>query len=380
MKYQESMQSSTSDVGARRAVNKKTNLFEEHKALGGKIVEFAGFEMPVQYEGVIAEHSAVRNSVGIFDVSHMGEFLVSGKDASKFLNSMVPNNVSRIEKPGLGLYTQICNENGGTVDDLIIYNLGDNFLIVVNASNIEKDWSWFNKNKNAYEVSLKDISDITSLLALQGPNSPEVLSKVLGVNFSLLKEHKYFEIKKYKDVYIARTGYTGEDGFEIFIQNPEATVKLWKEFIKYGVKPCGLGARDTLRLEAVYPLYGHELTDEISPLEAGLGFSIKLDKTENFIGREILEQQKKNGLERKIVCLKVNDKLIARQGYKVFTPDKKEIGYITSGSQGITVGYPVATALLPITFSKIGTELLVQVREKFISCSLVPRPFYKRHG
>ena len=359
---------------------KKTKLFEEHKALGGKIVEFAGFEMPVQYEGVIVEHNAVRNSVGIFDVSHMGEFLVTGKDALDFLNHLVPNNISRIENSGLGLYTQICNENGGTVDDLIIYNLGDSFLVVVNASNIEKDWNWFNKNKNSYEVYLKDISDTTSLLALQGPKSPEILSRVLGINASILQEHKYFEIKKYQNYYVARTGYTGEDGFEIFIQDSENAINLWKEFIKCGVKPCGLGARDTLRLEAVYPLYWHELTDEISPLEAGLGFSVKLDKKSNFIGRQVLEEQKKNGLERKIVCLKVNDKLIARQGYKVFTSDKKEIGYITSGSQGITVGYPVATALLSIAFSEIGTELLVQIRERFISSSVVPRPFYKRRG
>ena len=357
---------------------KKTALFDEHKNAGGKLVEFAGYEMPIQYEGIIAEHNAVRKNVGIFDVSHMGEFLISGQDTLNFLNYMVPNNVYKIQEPERSLYTQLCNERGGTVDDLIIYNQGENFLVVVNAANIKKDWDWFNKHKENFNVKLKDISDNISLLALQGPNSAKILAKVFNINFSNLQEHKYFQIKKYNNCYVARTGYTGEDGFEIFIDNKEYTVKLWGDFLKNGAIPCGLGARDTLRLEAAYPLYGHELTDEISPLEAGLGFSVKLDKECDFIGKQALLNQKKLGLNNKVICLQINDKLTARQGYKIYSKDKAEIGSIASGSQGITVGYPIATAFVPVQFSKIGTELLVSVRDKFISANVVQRPFYRR--
>ncbi len=357
---------------------RKTPLFEEHIKCGGKLVEFAGFEMPVQYEGIIAEHNAVRKNVGVFDVSHMGEFLVSGKDALKYLNYLVPNNIKKIEESGTGLYTQICNENGGTIDDLIIYKLDLDFLVVVNASNIEKDWTWFNNHKKDFDIELQNLSDNISLLAIQGPNSPDMLANALKISPDSLKLQKYFHIRKYSQNWIARTGYTGEDGFEVFIDNPNRAVTIWKELISLGVKPCGLGARDTLRLEAAYPLYGHELTDDISPLEAGLGWSVKPDKENNFIGKSVLVKQKTEGLKKKMVCLKINDKLIARQGYKVLSKDKSEIGFIASGSQGITVGYPIATAFVPIPFSEVGTELFVNIREKLILASVVQRPFYKR--
>ena len=354
---------------------RKTSLFEEHKKLGGKLVEFAGFEMPIQYEGIIKEHTAVRNQAGIFDVSHMGEFLISGKDAVKYLNYLVPNNINKIDQAGNGLYTQICHENGGTVDDLIIYNTGENFLAVVNASNIEKDWKYFNKHKNNFNVKLQNISDSISLLALQGPNSSKILSSILKIN---LDSHQYFHIKKYGDLLIARTGYTGEDGFEIFIKNQNEAITLWQDLIKNGALPCGLGARDTLRLEAAYPLYGHELTDEITPLEAGLGWSVKLDKESDFVGKKALQKQKSEGLKQKIVCLKINDKVIAREGYKVLSKDKNEIGTIRSGSQGIVVGYPIATALIPIEHCEVGNELLVQIRNKLVPATIIKRPFYKR--
>lgn len=357
---------------------RKTSLFEEHKKCGGKLVEFAGFEMPVQYEGIIAEHNIVRKKSGVFDVSHMGEFLVSGKDALNYLNYLVPNNVTKIEEPGTGLYTQICNEKGGTVDDLIIYKLETDFLVVVNASNIEKDWSWFNSHKSSFDIKLQNLSDKFSLLALQGPDSQSILGKALNISMEDLSTHKYFQIKKYNKTWIARTGYTGEDGFEIFIDNPDETVNVWNKLLGLGAKPCGLGARDTLRLESAYPLYGHELTDDITPLEAGLGWSIKLEKDCDFIGKQALLKQKTEGLKQKMVCLKINDKLIARQGYKVVSMDKREIGFVASGSQGITVGYPIATAFIPPTFSEIGTELFVNIREKLISATVVKRPFYKR--
>ena len=288
---------------------------------------------------------------------------------------ITPNDVKKIDMPGKGLYTQLCNEHGGTVDDLIIYNLDTSFLVVVNASNIEKDWNWFNKNKSGFDVELKNISDTMSLLAIQGPNSSSVLEKILNTNLSA---HKYFEIKKYDSLLIARTGYTGEDGFEIFIDDPNKAIDFWNELIKHGVIPCGLGARDTLRLEAAYPLYGHELDDNISPLQAGLGWSIKLDKDCNFIGKQALLKQKQEGIKDKLTCLKINDKVIARQGYKVYSADKKEIGIICSGSQGITVGFPIAITYLPTQYAEIGTELFIQVRDKFISATVTKRPFYKK--
>jgi aminomethyltransferase len=357
---------------------KKTQLFEEHKKAGAKLVDFASFEMPVQYQGIIAEHNAVRAKAGVFDVSHMGEFLVTGKDALNFLNYLVPNDIKKIEQPGKGLYTQICNESGGTIDDLIIYRLDEDFLVVVNASNIEKDWKWFNKFKSGFNVTLKNISEDTSLIALQGPKSHEILSKVLNINVQDLSSHKYFEIKKYKSFWVARTGYTGEDGFEIFVDNSSECISLWQKLIANGTVPCGLGARDTLRLEVAYPLYGHELDDETSPLEAGLGWSVKLDKDSDFIGKQALIKQKSEGLKKKLVCLKITDKAIARQGHKAFSNDNKEIGIVCSGSQGITVGYPIATAYVPVAFSDIGTKLLINIRNKMIEAIIVQRPFYKK--
>lgn len=357
---------------------RKTQLFEEHKKIGAKLVDFAGFEMPVQYEGIIAEHNAVRSNVGVFDVSHMGEFLVSGKDALNYLNYLVPNNMKKIEPSGNALYTQLCNEHGGTIDDLIISRLDLDFLVVVNASNIEKDWRWFNKYKSGFDVELTNLSDKLALIGVQGPKSPEVLSKVLEINIDSLKLQKYFNIRKYKSNWISRTGYTGEDGFEIFIDNPNRAVEIWQKLIKEGVKPCGLGARDTLRLEAAYPLYGHELDEETSPIEAGLGWSISLDKGVDFIGKQILLKQKQEGVKKKLICLKINDKVIARQGYKVYTKDNIEIGIVCSGSQGITVGFPIATAFVTPSYSEIGKELFVKIRDKLVSATIVKRPFYSR--
>lgn len=357
---------------------KKTTIHNEHKKLNAKLVDFAGFEMPVQYQGIIAEHTAVRTNAGIFDVSHMGEFLISGQDASKYLNYLVPNDIKKIEQPGKGLYTQICNENGGTVDDLIIYKRDNGFLAVVNASNIEKDWNWFNKHKAGFDINLRNISESISLLALQGQNSQNILSKVLKINEAILSQHKYFDLKKHETLWIARTGYTGEDGFEIFIDDSDKAIWIWQEFIKHGAIPCGLGARDTLRLEAAYPLYGHELNDETSPLEAGLGWSMKLDKESDFIGKKALIKQKESGLQKKMICLQINDKVIARQEHKVCLKDGAGIGEVCSGSQGITVGYPIATAYVPPNYTEINSKLFINIREKLVLATVVKRPFYKR--
>lgn len=359
---------------------RKTFLFEEHKKCGARLAEFAGFEMPIQYQGIIIEHNAVRKNAGVFDVSHMGEFILSGKDSLKFLNYLVPNNIKKIEEPGKGLYTQLCNENGGTVDDLIIYRLEQEFLLVVNASNIEKDWDWINKHKKIFDVELKNISESTSLIAVQGPSAVNILSDALKLSDGQLNLQKYFEIKKYHSFWVARTGYTGEDGFEVFIDNTEQdrAKNLWDKLIKSGATPCGLGARDTLRLEAAYPLYGHELDEKTSPLEAGLGWSVKLDKEGDFISKRTLIEQKENGLKKKIIHLKINDKLIARQGYKICNKNGSEIGIVTSGSQGITVGYPIAMAYVPPAFAEIGKELFINIRDKLISANIIQRPFYHR--
>lgn len=357
---------------------KKTLLFEEHKKLHAKIVDFAGFEMPIQYQGIIAEHNAVRNNVGVFDVSHMGEFLISGKDALNYLNYLVPNDIKKIEQSGKAIYTQLCNENGGTIDDLIIYRMDMDFLAVVNASNIEKDWAHFNKHKGGFNIELTNLSDNISLLAVQGPNAFNVLGDVLKISSDALSLQKHFEIRKYQGNWISRTGYTGEDGFEVFIDNPNRATAIWQELIKAGVTPCGLGARDTLRLEASYPLYGHELDDETSPLEAGLGWSVKLNKEINFIGKQALLLQKQKGFNKKLACLKINDKAIAREGYKVYSTNGVEIGFVCSGSFGITVGYPIATAYVPPQSSEIGNELFINIRDKMVPATVVQRPFYKR--
>lgn len=362
---------------------RKTSLFEEHKKAGAKLVDFAGFSMPLQYQGIIFEHNSVRKSAGIFDVSHMGEFLVSGSDALNYLNYLVPNEMKKIEKPGNAIYTQLCSEKGGTIDDLIIYHIDDGFLVVVNASNIEKDWLWFNKHKSSFNnIKLVTISDSISLIALQGPKSEEIINRTLNINVRAYHgtplPEKYFSIKKYQDIWISRTGYTGEDGFEIFIDNEINAVKIWGELIKAGAIPCGLGSRDTLRLEACYPLYGHELDENTSPLEAGLSWSVKLNKKDNFIGKEALLKQKSEGLKKKLVCLKINDKLIARQGHKVYNKNKNEIGIICSGSQGITVGYPIATAYVLPEYSTTGSEAFINIRDRLVSATIVQKPFYRK--
>ncbi|MGH9549131.1 MAG: glycine cleavage system aminomethyltransferase GcvT, partial [Terriglobales bacterium] len=259
---------------------KETPLANAHRKLGARMVDFAGWNMPVQYKSIIAEHMAVRTKVGVFDVSHMGEFVVSGADAHNFVQYMIANDLNKLTKPDSALYTQLVRPDGGTVDDLIVYRRKEDFLIVVNASNINKDWEWFQAHKSAFEsVSMRNISDETALLALQGPHAVELLSKLVGDWVAQMPSFTYGEgtaagIK----VAFGRTGYTGEDGFEIFVSSPDAE-RFWQLLAErgteYGIEPCGLGARDTLRLEAGLPLYGHELDDETSPLEAGLGWSVK---------------------------------------------------------------------------------------------------------
>lgn len=360
---------------------KQTPLAQAHKELGARMVDFAGWYMPVQYKSVKAEHMAVRTAVGLFDVSHMGEFLVTGAKARDFVQFMIANDVDKLKKPNMALYTQMCTDEGGTVDDLIVYRLDGGYLLVVNASNIEKDWSWLNENVGDFKgVSLKDISEDTALLALQGPKAADLMAKMGGESIKDLPAFHYATGKlDGVDAAWGRTGYTGEDGFEIFVAGNKAE-KLWRKILEhgqeFGIEPCGLGARDTLRLEAGLPLYGHELDENTSPLEAGLGWSVRLEKGE-FMGSSTLNAQSKMGLSKQLICLKTDGKALPRQGYPVFDGDR-QVGTVTSGSQGIFVGYPIACAYVPRKYAELGTKLHVQIRDDKVAGEVVKRPFYKR--
>lgn len=357
---------------------KKTPLFEEHQKLNGNVVDFAGFFLPVEYEGLIPEHIAVRERVGLFDVSHMGEFFVEGKDAIKFLNYTLTNEYSNMED-GQILYSMILNDNGGIVDDLLVYRRNaESFLIVPNAANIEKDFNHLSKYVDRFNVTLKNASEEFGEIAIQGPKAEATLQKLVDVD---LKEIKYYYFKEnisYKgyDLIISRTGYTGEDGFEIYA-TPEATVKLWNDLLEAGkefdIAPCGLGCRDTLRFEAAMPLYGNEMDDTISPIEAGLKFAVKMNK-EDFVGKAALEKQIEEGQKRKIVGLEMLKKRIARHGFKV-QKDGKKIGVITTGYLSPTLNKCIANALIDIEYAELGNEVDVIIREKPAQAKIIKKKY-----
>ncbi|MBY0358742.1 MAG: glycine cleavage system aminomethyltransferase GcvT [Candidatus Obscuribacterales bacterium] len=360
---------------------KQTPIASAHKELGARMVDFAGWYMPVQYKSIMAEHMAVRNKVGLFDVSHMGEFLVTGADAQKFVQYMVANDINKLNKPNMALYTQMLTDEGGTVDDLIVYRLDQGYLLVVNASNIEKDWSWLQENTVDFKsVALRDISEDTALLALQGPSAVELMARLGGDAVKSLPSFSY-ATGKLDGINAAwgRTGYTGEDGFEIFVSVDKAE-KLWRKILEqgqsFGIEACGLGARDTLRLEAGLPLYGHELDENTSPLEAGLGWSVKLEKGD-FMGASTLRAQKQLGLSKQLIGLKTEGKALPRQGYPVYDGEKR-VGTVTSGSQGISVGYPIACAFVPPAYCQPGRKLQVEIREAKVEGEVVSKTFYKR--
>ncbi len=360
---------------------KTTPLIEVYKEYGGKTIDFGGWDLPVQFSSIKEEHHAVRERAGLFDVSHMGEFAVKGEDAESYLQKLVTNDVSKL-KVGGAQYTAMCYEDGGTVDDLIIYKKADDdYLIVVNASNIEKDFEWM--EKHLFDgVELTNISEEIAQLAIQGPLAEQLLQKLTTTNLAEITFFKFkdgVEIEGAK-VLASRTGYTGEDGFEIYCQKNDA-VMLWKKILEVGkedgVLPCGLGARDTLRFEARLALYGQELTSEITPLEAGIGFAVKVDKESDFFGKETLILQKEKGLSRKIVGLEMIDKGIPRNGYEVFVDDK-QVGTITSGTQSPTLNKNVGLALIEVEFAPLNTIVEVQVRKKRLKAKVVKTPFYKR--
>lgn len=360
---------------------KQTPLYPVYAKHGAKTIDFGGWDLPVQFGGIQQEHDAVRERAGLFDVSHMGEFWVTGADAESFLQRVTTNDVTKLET-NQAQYSLLCNPDGGVVDDLLVYKLaGDRFMLVVNASNIEKDYAWLEKHVSG-NVVLENVSDETSLLALQGPNAAAILAGLTEAPIGELKSFRFLPDVNVGGVHalLSRTGYTGEDGFELYIRGSDA-IRLWDMLLEagrdHGLEPIGLGARDTLRFEARLPLYGQELSAHISPLEAGLGFFVKLDKGE-FIGREALAQQKAQGLPRKSVGIEMIDRGIPRSHYPVYSPDGRQIGEVTTGTQSPTYKRNVGLALLDAAYTAIDTEVLVEIRGKKLRAKVVPTPFYKR--
>ncbi|HEX2914997.1 MAG TPA: glycine cleavage system aminomethyltransferase GcvT [Chloroflexia bacterium] len=360
---------------------KKTPLIEVHRNLKARLIEFGGWLMPVQYSGIIEEHKAVRTAAGLFDLSHMGEFEVSGKDALAFLQYVTTNDVSKLAE-GQAQYTFMLYPDGGIVDDLIVYRLPDKYLLVVNASNIDKDFHWLQENQliRGVDVILRNRSSATALISIQGPRSQEIVQKLTQTDLSGIAY--YYCAQGEVDgipALIARTGYTGEDGFELFVDSKQAE-KLWNILMEAGkdkgLLPVGLGARDTLRLEAKMALYGNDIDGSHNPLEAGLGWAVKLDKDE-FCGKRTLERIKKRGVQRKLVGFEVKDKAIARHGYPI-VQDGKEAGLVTSGAPSPSVGKNIGLAYVPVDQSAVGTKLQVLIREKPYDIEVVKTPFYVR--
>lgn len=362
---------------------RQTPLYSTHLKYGGKIVEFGGWLLPVQYSGIIEEHRAVREKAGLFDVSHMGEVEVKGPDALAYLQRLVTNDVARIVD-GQVQYTPMCYADGGTVDDLLIYRRSaDDFLLVINAANIDKDWNWMQENRDGFNVELTNLSDETAELALQGPLAQTILNQLSDQPLDELKYYWFQEGIKVagKPVLVSRTGYTGEDGFEIYCRPADAAF-LWDKIIEIGgplgLLPAGLGCRDTLRFEASLPLYGHELSASISPLEAGLTKFVNLEKGD-FIGRDALAAQKDSGMKRKLCGFVVTGRGIARADYPVMF-EGRPIGVVTTGSYAPTLDKNIGNALVESEFAKAGQQFDIEIRGKNVAAEVIARPFYKRKG
>jgi aminomethyltransferase len=357
----------------RVAEPRRTPLYDEHRALGARLVDFAGWEMPVQYEGIKAEHNAVRNRVGLFDVSHMGEAVFRGHDAEEAVQRLVTRDVSRLEEGQAG-YSAVCYEDGGTVDDVIVYKRPEDFLVVVNASNRGKDLEHFSKNAEDLDVEIADESDDWALLALQGPEAADLLQNLTDADLSDLRPFRFVEgeVAGAKTL-ISRTGYTGEDGFELYLAPGDAP-RVWRELLGSGATPAGLGARDTLRLEAGMCLYGNELDPETTPLEAGIGFAVHLDKEREFIGQEALRIEKEEGLRKKLVGFAVGGRGIARHDYPVRVEDQT-VGRVTSGTLSPTLGKAIGLALVS---PGVEDRFEVVIRDRPVEAHTVPLPFYKR--
>lgn len=359
---------------------KRTPLYSVYKD-EAKLVPFGGWEMPVQFSGIKAEHEAVRTRAGMFDVSHMGEAEVKGSDALELLQRLMTNDVSKLQ-PGRIQYTAMCYPDGGTVDDLLVYRRGEeDYLLVLNAANIDKDMEWIQKHVSG-DVTLRDVSDETALIALQGPQAEKILQRLTENDLSTIKPFHFVDGMKLSggmEALVSRTGYTGEDGFEIYL-SPHDAPKLWHQILEAGqedgVIPCGLGARDTLRFESRLPLYGNELSANISPLEAGIGFAVKPEKGD-FIGREVLARQKEEGASRKLVGVEMVERGIPRSHYPVYVGDE-EVGEITSGTQSPTLKKNMGLALIKREHAQLDNQLDVEIRGKRVAAKIVKTPFYKR--
>lgn len=355
----------------------KTCLHDKHVALGALMSPFGGFDMPIQYKGITEEHNAVRHHVGVFDVSHMGEVLVKGPEACKFVNHIFTNDVSGAPD-GQIYYGMMCYENGTTVDDLLVYKVSDTeYFLVINASNIAKDVDWIMRNSEGFDVQITNQSDYYGEVAVQGPEAEKTLAAVLGLP---LEDIRFYNFKKFsvdgEEIIVSRTGYTGEDGFEVYGSH-DFTRRVWDKLMDAGVQPCGLGCRDTLRFEVGLPLYGDELSEEISPIEASLSMFVKLDK-EEFIGKEALAAQKENGVTRRIVGIELDDNAIPRHGYPV-EADNKKVGEITTGYRSISTGKSVAMAMIDKPYDKLGTRVEVRIRKKTFPATVVKKRFYDKN-
>ncbi len=360
---------------------KNTALSQTHEALGAKMVPFAGYNMPVSYEGVTAEHETVRKGVGVFDVSHMGEFLISGSKALELIQKVSSNDASKLTI-GKAQYSCLPNETGGIVDDLIIYKLKEEqYLLVVNASNIEKDWSHISLYNEAIGADMRDISEAYSLLAIQGPKAVEAMQSLTSVNLAEIKFYnfKVADFAGIEHVIISATGYTGSGGFEIYCKNTEVK-QIWDTVFEagadFGIKPIGLAARDTLRLEMGYCLYGNDINDTTSPFEAGLGWITKF--TKDFVNSEALANEKAHGPERKLVAFELDERGIPRHDYDIVDGQGKKIGIVTSGTMSPSMGKGIGLGYVPTVFSEIGSKIQIQIRKKAIPATIVKLPFYKK--
>lgn len=362
----------------------RTFLYDDHVKLGAKMVDFAGWDMPVQYSSIIEEHNNVRNNAGLFDVSHMGEIFVYGKDALKYLQTLVPQDISKvIDKKAK--YCQFTMPTGGIVDDLFIYKLEDeNYLLVVNASRLEADFNWMIEHKNDFDVEVKNLSDDLSMVAIQGPKASDIMAE-LGLSKENQPHTMFIEITNLigEKVFISRTGYTGEDGFEIIIRNKKVS-ELWNKLLEkgkpFGILPIGLGARDTLRLEAAMSLYGHELDEETTPIEATLAWSIDKDKTEEYIGKNVIQNQLKNGVAKKLIAFKMTDRAIARNGYPIYS-NNEEIGIVTSGCIAPFLGENIGLGYIKTDKNlKIDDTIQIMIRNKLYNAVITSKKFIEKHN
>ncbi len=358
---------------------KRTPLYDIHIKLGARIVEFGGCLVPLQYTNIIDEHINTRKNAGLFDISHMGEFEISGKDSFKFIQYLITNDISKLEV-GKGLYTPMCYENGTIVDDLFVYMIKpEHFLLVVNASNSDKDFVWIKKVNEGFDIELKDVSDDTAELAIQGPKSEKILQKLTDIDLSKLRFFRfvYGNIDNTKAL-ISRTGYTGEDGFELYIK-PEEAMHIWTKLLEVGgeegLKPVGLGARGTLRLEACLRLYGKDIDNTTTPLEAGMGWAVKFDKAD-FIGKDVLLKQVGN-IKRKLVAFEMVDRAIARHNYPI-SKEHRDIGHVTSGTFSPTLKKSIGMAYVNAEYAKEGEEIEILIRNKHFKAKIVPKSFIEK--